>query len=171
MDTQNLEIERKLLISLPDEKLLSGIDGVLIYDISQTYLNAMPKTTERVRKRVSCDKTEYFHTVKKRISALTRIEDEELISEREYEELLLRKKEGTVTIEKTRYAFPYKEHIVEIDVFPFMKRTAFLEVELSGEDEQFELPDFVNVIKDVTHDPRYTNAALAKVDRDPLDFE
>jgi len=79
--------------------------------------------------------------------------------------------EGTVTIEKTRYAFPYKDHIVEIDVFPFMKSTAFLEVELSGEDEQFELPEFVNVIKDVTHDPRYTNAALAKVDRDPLDFE
>ena len=171
MENKNLEIERKLLIALPDEDMLCCLDGVSVYRISQTYLSAEPGTTERVRKRESNECVEYFHTVKKRISALTRIEDESLIDEREYEELLHRKKEGTVTLEKTRYAFPYKGHIVEIDVFPFMKNVAFLEVELESEDETFELPEFVNVIEDVTSDGRYTNAALARIDRERLPCE
>ena len=41
-----------------------------------------------------------------------------------------------------------------------------LEVELSSEEEEFVLPGFINVISDVTTDVRYTNAALARVDRE-----
>jgi CYTH domain-containing protein len=52
-----------------------------------------------------------------------------------------------------------------------MKNAAFLEVELESEDETFELPEFVNVIEDVTSDGRYTNAALARIDRERLPCE
>ena len=162
----NIEIERKLLISRPDTDMLVNLEGCIKYDIEQTYLSGQQGTTERVRKRTSEKGTEYFHTVKQRISSISRIENERLIDEQTYNELLLRNREGTVTLNKSRYAFPYEDHVVEIDVFPFWNETALLEVELSSEEEEFVLPDFINVISDVTTDVRYTNAALARVDRE-----
>ena len=41
-------------------------------------------------------------------------------------------------------------------------REAVLEIELSREDESYVIPDWVNVIKDVSSDPEYTNARLAE---------
>jgi CYTH domain-containing protein len=63
---------------------------------------------------------------------------------------------------KTRYAFPFGEHTVEIDVYPFWDDRAIFEVELKNENESFEIPDFIDIIKEVSEDGRYKNTNLAK---------
>ena len=76
---------------------------------------------------------------------------------------------STKTIEKTRYAVPFNDFIIEIDVFDFWSDRAFAEIELKSEDEQFVLPDFIKVIKEVTFDKRYRNSALSrKIVRDEI---
>ena len=49
----------------------------------------------------------------------------------------------------------------EIDIFPFWIDKAYVEIELTDENEYFELPEFLKVIKEVTQDKNYTNRALA----------
>ena len=66
------------------------------------------------------------------------------------------------TVEKTRYVYPYKGKKMEIDVFPFWNKQAYLEVELENENDAFELPPFVEVIREITGDKAYRNYALSK---------
>ena len=47
-------------------------------------------------------------------------------------------------------------------MFDFWKTQAFLEVELLDESDEVRLPDFIEVIRDVSADDRYRNSALAK---------
>ncbi len=64
---------------------------------------------------------------------------------------------------KTRYCIPYENHILEVDVCTFWKKQAFLEIELDSESEEYKIPDYINIIRDVTQNGEYTNKALAKL--------
>lgn len=154
------EIERKLLIEYPDVKLLSELCGVEIREIVQTYLLCSTGSL-RVRKTVTNGNTVYHKNEKRRISDMTHEEYESEINFAQYTELLKLCDSSRRPIEKTRYAFPYMGHIIEIDVYPFWNDRAILEVELSDESEKFDIPPFVKVIKDVTGDGHYSNKALA----------
>ncbi len=156
-----LEIERKYLIRMPDEGTLDSL--ALGRDwIEQTYLLAEEGTTERVRSRRSPGGSPvYTHTVKKRLSAVTREEREEEISREEYEALLRRADPALRVICKTRWRIPFGGHTLEVDCFPFWADRAFLEVELGSEEEAVSLPDWVQLIREVTQDERYTNRGLA----------
>ena len=156
-----LEIERKYLIRLPDEGKLDSL--ALGRDwIEQTYLIAGPGTTERVRSRRAPGGTPvYTHTVKRRLSAVTREEREEEIGREEYEALLKRADPALRVIRKTRWRIPYEGHTLEIDRFPFWTDRALLEVELRSEEEAVALPDWIALIREVTEDERYTNRAMA----------
>lgn len=153
------EIERKFLIVFPDEAQLSKLEGCCIRDIEQIYLSAPRGISERVRRVCQDGKTIYIHTVKKKLSALTRSEFEEEISAEEYERLSV----GSVErISKRRYCIPYRRRVLEIDIFPFWRTRAFCEVEIGSEDEAVELPEFIEVIRDVSEDNRYSNHSLAR---------
>ena len=65
------------------------------------------------------------------------------------------------TISKTRHCFTHDGRLWELDVFPFWERQAFLEIELTSEEEDFVLPPGIRLIREVTDDLRYTNAALS----------
>jgi CYTH domain-containing protein len=65
-------------------------------------------------------------------------------------------------IEKTRYCVPMGELTAEIDVFPFWSDRAFCEVELPHEDTPVTLPEWLDVVREVSADKRYTNLALAR---------
>ncbi len=151
-----LEIEHKFLIKKPDENILRDLEGVRVLKISQTYTSE----GSRARKIEELGKVTYIKTVKKHISDLIRLESEEEISCDEYHRLLALK-EGN-TIEKTRYVYPYLDKNIEIDIFPFWKYQAFLEVELKDENEAFELPLFVEVLREITSEKAYRNYALSK---------
>ena len=51
----------------------------------------------------------------------------------------------------------------EIDIFPFMKDNAIMEIELNSESEKIEFPKCIKVIKEVTDDFKYKNHSLAKI--------
>ena len=157
-----LEIERKYLIHMPNVAALEDMQGVRVFHITQTYLCAPAGITRRVRRRTEGDKTVYILTEKERVSSLTAVERERELTEAEYEAALATARPDATPIEKTRYAIPYGNYTVEIDVYPFWSDAAILEIELGSEEECVELPPYVALIAEVTADARFKNAALAK---------
>ena len=158
MNINGFEIERKFLIAMPDAAFLDNCERS---DITQTYLLGAENTTERVRTRVRGENCEYTHTVKVKLNDMRRIETENVIDEKTYQELLRRADPARRPIEKTRCCFTHDGLLWELDVFPFWSDRAFLEIELSDESDRFTLPPGIRLIREVTDDPRYTNAALS----------
>lgn len=161
MNQNGYEIERKFLIRRPAAAWLeANCEGS---DIIQTYLKTEATGhSDRVRRREGKDGVVYTHTVKRRISDLRREEQEREISEREYLALLQRADPERRSIEKRRYVLAYEGKDFEIDVYPFWQDRAVMEIELADEAEAVKLPPEIEIIKEVTQDRRYTNAALAK---------
>lgn len=158
INKNELEIERKFLIRMPDIALIESQNGCKKVEIEQTYL--LDRT--RIRRWNEDNKTVFIKTFKEKINELVRIEKESEISKEEYDALLISKDPDRNTISKTRYRFPFAKKLIEIDIFPFWNDRAFLEIELESEDDNFEIPPFIEVIKEVTFDKRYRNSALAK---------
>ena len=156
-----LEIERKFLIRMPRAERLCR-ESTRRIEIRQVYLHrGAAEGSRRVRRsRTEGDERWYF-TEKIHLTDRKRIEREREISPEEAQTLLLQADEKLHAIEKTRWCVPYAGHTLEIDIFPFWADRAFLEAELSAEDEELRLPDWVEVIREVTEDRRYTNLALA----------
>ena len=121
---------------------------------------AVPLAAESVMNEFA-DRVVYTETKKIRISPLSAIEEERELDAVAYEALLRRIKEGTRPVEKTRHTFPYGERTVEIDVYPEWERSCILEVELPSEEAELSLPPFLTVIREVTGDRSYSNAAMA----------
>lgn len=158
-----LEIERKLLIRMPDmETLRKNSERTL--DIRQVYLTGgAPGVNVRIRRTAENGTVTYYKTEKKRISALVREENECTITEQHYNILLGFADPKSRPIEKTRYCVPLDGGLTaEVDLFPFWYDRAFLEVELPDTKTEFTLPPWIQVVRDVTADKRYTNAALAR---------
>ena len=65
-------------------------------------------------------------------------------------------------IRKTRYCLTYDNQYFEIDVYPFWDHQAIVEIELNNEDAEIRFPAELKVIKEVTEDDSFKNAALAK---------
>lgn len=64
-------------------------------------------------------------------------------------------------IRKTRYCLTYESQYFEIDIYPFWKDKAIVEIELNDEKTVIVFPDFIKIIKEVTNDESYKNASLA----------
>lgn len=156
-DPQPLEIERKFLVQKPDSDLLKSITPCRSIEISQCYCRSKDGKF-RVRRRENDGSIIYIRTEKIKISDLRRIEIEKYISADEYKNCII----GGRVLSKTRYCFLYKDKYFELDIFPFWDDTAVLELELKNEEEEFELPDFLNVIREVTAEPEYRNSAIAR---------
>ena len=153
------EIERKFLIEYPDLNILENYPKS---EIAQTYLITNDGMTSRVRKRTTNGVTKYIFTEKKRVTDVTCIENERELSAKEYEELLKLVDPERRTVYKTRYCVPFCGRVVEVDIYPFWSDRAIAEVELESETEEIRLPDFIRVIRDVTAEKQYKNAAIAK---------
>lgn len=159
----NIETEKKFLIRFPDEKLLLSQPNYKLSDIEQIYLaDCESGFSERIRMRKTNGICKYYHTQKKHITAMSRIENERLITAAEYGELKLRADRSLSIIRKKRYCIPYMGHVLEIDIFPFWKNQAYLEIELNSENEEYQIPSYLEIIRDVTLDRTYTNRALAQ---------
>ncbi len=157
----SIETERKFLIRMPSIALLSAEPNVRIKSIWQTYLLTNDGTNARVRKIVENGNISFVKTVKKRISALSCYEDEKEITEEQYFNELKQADPNKAQIVKTRYALPCGKHIAEIDIYPFWNDRAILELELKDENESFSVPDFIEIVKEVSEDKRYKNTNLA----------
>ena len=160
MKTEHFEIERKFIIRRPDRAYLEA--NAEASCILQTYLKSDPGETLRVRKRWSGEEVHYILTEKTRVSVMRQIERERELSEREYEELLTTADPERKPIRKERWVLLYRGQRFEIDLFPFWKKQAYLELELSDESQAIDFPPALEIIREVTGDSRYTNRALAK---------
>ena len=155
-----LEIEKKFLIKMPDLSWIEKNTNCKIAEISQTYLGfKQDGYGDRVRKMTIDGTSKYFYTSKKSISDMTRIEIEKEISEQEYL-AHLKEENARKTLFKTRYMIYLNDLKYEIDIYPFWKETAILEIELKSETSPYTIPDFVSVIGDVTGNRDYSNSSL-----------
>ncbi len=170
MTTTNVETERKYLIRFPDLAYLRTLDGCRVMAMVQTYLERRqeePEVERRVRSIAENGGTVYIYTEKRPRAYLSRFEDEREVTREEYERL--RKDDGYSELVKTRYAFPFAGHTMEIDVYPpeiggdAMDGYAILEVEMRDPDEAVEFPEFLEILKEVTDEKKYHNKTLAKL--------
>lgn len=162
INTAPLEIERRFLIQYPDIGALKAMPEYRVVHISQSYLASDKDFIGgRIRRIVEGEKTVYIYTYKKRLSDMTRREFEREISENEYYDLLTRRQEGTITIEKDRHSFLWEGLTYELDVYDFWDDKASLEAEVDSEETEIPIPPCVRLIKEVTDDRRYNNSRLA----------
>ena len=81
----------------------------------------------------------------------------------DYLRLLLDADPNFRPIRKTRYCLTSENHYSEIDVYPFWKDKAIMEIELANENTEVRFPAQIKVIKEVTEDDTYKNASLARI--------
>jgi adenylate cyclase len=146
----SIEIERKFLVEGDGWKSAAGAGLVC----RQGYLVSDKQKTVRVR--ILGDHG--FLAVKGATSGISRMEFEYEIDRPDAAYLLML---CDTVIEKTRYMIEYKAVTWEIDVFSGANEGLVMaEIELESEEQEFELPDWAG--KEVSDDPRYYNACLAR---------
>ena len=64
-------------------------------------------------------------------------------------------------IRKDRYCLTCNNQYFKIDVYPFWKNKAIVDIELLHEDDPIVFPDEIRVIREVTGDRRFKNSSLA----------
>ena len=157
------EIERKYLIQKPDAEVLKKISGCDATEIIQTYLIQNESGFgRRVRKRGNAGNWEYTYTQKHKIGFGERIELEDEISEQTYLELLKEAEPACHSIHKIRCCIPYEGQLLEIDIYEFSGKYATLEIELPSIDTPVILPEWLNILEDVTDKRGYSNFALSQ---------
>ena len=163
-----IEIERKFLIRLPDLSFVASLPGCRVRHIRQTYLTDTAGANgpeRRLRRIEEGDSVSRVFTWKERISDLSRVEVEREIGEEEYRELY---REARTELTKTRYSFPFEGHVIEIDVYPpeiggpGLEGKAVMEVELGSETEEFAVPEFIRVERELTGTRQFSNKVLAR---------
>ena len=142
------EIERKFLVDR--SKLPTLPKG---YIMKQGYV---PTQGITVRARISNDQA--FLTLKGRATGLSRSEFEYPIPVKDAQQIL-NELCAHPLIEKTRYLIPYEGHTWELDIFEgHNEGLVVAEIELSSEDEKFELPIWAT--EEVSYDTKYRNTNL-----------
>lgn len=162
----HIETERKFLISLPCE---DELEGYAKKEITQTYLTIDDGMggERRVRAIAEDGETKYIYTEKRKITDVSRYEDESEITREEYDRLIDEADEPR-ELTKTRYIVPHDGHVFEIDVYPreiggdALDGKAVLEIELSSESQEFDFPPFIKVERELTGQREFSNKSLAR---------
>lgn len=162
-EPEPFEIEKKFLIEYPDIDMLESIPNCEKVEIIQTYLNSAEGEERRIRQRGSKGNYIYFETCKIAITGLKRIEIEKRLSKDEYLEKLMDADTSKRPVRKNRYCLMDGNQYFEIDVYPFWKDKAIMEIELSDPNEEIRFPKIIKVLKEVTDDIQYKNSSLAKI--------
>lgn len=152
-----LEVERRWLVKIPQ-----NLSDFRYSEIEQAYLAPESGFQGRIRRRDN----KYIYTEKARTGKnLVRIENEREITENEYNEY----KKHTILniVKKKRYIIPCGGLEFELDVFEntIEECYAIMEAELPDENAEAALPDFIEVVREVTEDVYYTNKNFASMDK------
>lgn len=158
-----LEIEKKYLIKKPAQELLDKLEYISKVEIMQTYLISENGVERRVRQRGTKEEGySYFYTEKREVEQGVREEKEKHINLTEYANYLAEADSSLHIVKKTRYCFLYNKRYFELDIYPFSDDYAILEIELDNKDINIEMPEYLEVVKEVTDDRRYKNRVLAE---------
>ena len=143
------EIEHKYLVKNDSYKS----QATKSFSLLQGYLCKEPERTVRVRIKDG----EGYITVKGKNTGCIREEFEYKVP---YDDAIMMIRMCIhPIIEKTRYIVPIGKHVWEVDEFSG-SHTGLItaEIELSSEDERYEIPDFVG--ENVTGNPKFYNSNL-----------
>ena len=145
-----IEIERKFLVH---QEKWEALEKPLGNHFRQGYLLTDPQKTIRVRETSE----KGFITIKGISVGASRAEYEYEIPKLEAKELL--DQFAISELSKVRYEIPSENRVGEIDVF-FGDNEGLIvaEIELTSENEKFNLPDWI--ADEVTEDDRYYNSNL-----------
>ena len=158
-----IEIERKFLVKGRPNFSLEIFSNQQIVDIEQFYLISDSDEEVRVRRRTQWDSSTYFKTIKRFISSIKRHETEQFIRARDYFEARKLQLPNTRVIKKDRHCFVWRNQYFELDVFYNPYGLYLLEIELTEENDQVELPPGLVIEREVTDDKMYSNRALAEI--------
>lgn len=156
------EIERKFLIEMPDLKYLESLPNCEKVQIVQTYLKSADDEEVRIRQRGKDGVYTYSKTRKIDVGPMKRIEIETRLTSEEYISELFNADPTRGQIIKDRYLLSYNNQYFEIDVYPFWNDKAIAEIELTNEKQKIDMPNFLNVIEEVTDIEEYKNSEIAK---------
>ncbi len=160
-----IEHERKFLVSFRQKDLPANAQQI---DIEQFYpLSEDPNVTERFRKRGQRGFFTYYRTTKQPCGRGKNIEVEDFATESQYVLALKSRRPDTGIVEKVRICFVYKSQYFELDRFVDARALpsgadGLLEIELTGKSDKVQIPDFINVLSEVTGDSRFSNFSIAK---------
>lgn len=152
-----LEIERRWLVKLPD-----CLDKYESHYIEQAYLEPANGFQGRIRRWDD----KFIYTEKARTgSSMSRIENEREITAEEYAEL--QKRTILNVVRKRRHIIPAGTLKFELDVFENAVESGYgiMEAELPEENTDVDMPDFVEIVREVTEDSYYTNRNFASMDK------
>ena len=158
-----LENKRKYLIRYPDVKELEQRPNCELVEICQSYLKSeIPGETIRIRQRGREGHYLYYKTRKRTVDG-KRIETQERLTKNEYLELLMRADPDYRPIRKQRYCLSENGLYYKIDLYPQWQDQALMDVELYGGETEVTFPEGIDVIREVTGDPAYSNPAIARI--------
>ncbi len=159
-----LENEQKFVVQLDWDKL-KGLAAAI--DIEQTYLLTSNDSHElRVRKRGQDGEYFYALTEKRDHGPGKRLEIERIISESDYNCYMRMKDPSRGTVRKTRYCLFYEEQYLEIDRYLNYgmdeSGLGILEIELTRDDQEVKLPNWIENSRNVTDVREYKNSEIAR---------
>lgn len=167
------EIERRFLIDPADLTLIElnrTLLPIVTLEISQAYLKTDDGTVARWRetREAGSYHVVYTHTIKspKVGASCTEIETRGNI---EFLDKNFKQDPTRAIIFKRRHCFLWREKHFQLDEFQSpIKNTLILEIELDNENEEFYIPPFLSVLKEVTADHSYSNWNIAHAGNNAL---
>lgn len=151
--------QHKFLVDGIDVEKLASLSSKVV--IKQDYLKCDDDTEYRIRRIDQNGIYSYhFSVIKKCVNGIREILTDDVISESAYRNLLLTKSDNSISLTKTRYSFVHDQQYFKLDIFD--DDMCILEVNLTKENPNISIPDFVYVVQDVTNDEEYQNINIAR---------
>lgn len=157
-----MERERRFLVKSREGAIKWPVKYESI-EIEQHYLLGAPGETERIRRRGQHGSWIYTHTIKRPRGHGQSEEIERQITPRDYAALLMRVDPSRHPISKFRICFLWEGRYFELDTFNSPRpKLEILEIEVDSLDEKIDLPPFIDLEREITGDPAWSNHALAR---------
>lgn len=158
------EIERKFLVTNIN---FDKMPPHQIIHIEQIYLKSdNPDKELRIRKRGQGGSFLYFLAEKWQTDdPIERVENEKIISSRQFREMRIQRDPGKKIIKKDRICFLWENQYFELDIYKSLKPFGLmiLEIELTEKHDKITLPPFLKIAREVTSEKKYFSANLASI--------
>lgn len=155
------EFKKRYLIKYPDISLLEQMEYVEKVEIEQTYLKSDNDEKIQIRKR-GIDGEYIYYQTRTRVQGGQLLQVEKHISKSEYEEKLNRADPTRNKLYRTHYCISENNQYIEIDIYPFWDDKAILNIDLLDANDEIHIPDYIQVIEDITNNKEYLNSELSK---------
>lgn len=155
-------VEKKYLIKMPDINQLIKNKQCRKVHVKQHYIiDETKQEKEKIVLRRENNKNFYYKVNKK-----DNVKYSKSINADQYINKLEDENNKFYHIYKDRYYYIYDSRCIKIDVFPFWKDKAILEVDILNDRENIKFPKFIEVIEEVTDNEKYKNYYLAEEYKD-----